>query len=132
MKTYTGPTVFGGSMTITCPDWCVVDHAYWADKADDCFHKGAVLEVAMPRDRANYPAPVTPPVLGAELSLHSTCDIPSAASVWLQMSEYKDDGLELDLAGVDQLLASVDRYRDGLAKMRGLLAAIDTERRARH
>ncbi|MFF1413362.1 DUF6907 domain-containing protein [Streptomyces sp. NPDC058289] len=131
MKTYTGPTVFGGSMTIACPDWCVVDHAYWDDKADDCFHKSAVLEVALPRDRANYPAPVTPPLLGAELSLHSTCVIPSAASVWLQLSEYKADGLELDVAGVDSLLAELDRYRDGLAKMRGLLAAVDTELRNR-
>ncbi|MFG2413322.1 DUF6907 domain-containing protein [Streptomyces goshikiensis] len=132
MKTYTGPTLGGAVATITCPDWCTVDHAYWDDKADDCFHKSSLLEVPTPRDRANFPTPVVHPQLGAELMLHSTSPLPSAASVWLQLSEYKDDGVELDLAGVDSLLADVDRYRDGLAKLRGLLAAIDAERRGRH
>ncbi|MFI1449080.1 DUF6907 domain-containing protein [Streptomyces virginiae] len=132
MKTYTGPTLGGATATITCPDWCTVDHAYWDDQADDCYHKSSLLEVILPRDRANYPTPVTPPLLGAELQLHSTCRTPAAANVWLQLSEFKDDGLELDLAGVDELLANVDRYRDGLVKLRGLLAGIDAERRTRH
>jgi len=132
MKTYTGPTLGGATATIACPDWCTTDHAYWDDRADDCYHRSSLLEVAVPRDRADYPAPVTPPLLGAELLLHSTAPGPSAAAVWLQLSEFKDDGLELDLAGVDTLLANVDRYRDGLAKLRALLAVVDAERRARH
>lgn len=131
MKTYTGPTLGGGIATITCPDWCDVDHAYWDDRADDCFHKSELLEVSLPRDRANHPTPAVHPQLGAELMLHSTSPLPSAASVWMQLSEFKDDGLELDLAGVDKLLAEVDRYRDGLAKLRSLLAGIDSERRNR-
>ncbi|MFJ7207488.1 DUF6907 domain-containing protein [Streptomyces sp. NPDC098789] len=131
-KTYTGPTLGGAVATIRCPDWCVVDHGYWDDNADDCYHKGDVLELALPRDRANYPAPVPVPVLAAELNLHSTAPGPAAANVWLHLSEFKDDGLELDLAGVDQLLANVDRYRDGLAVLRGRLAAIDAERRRRY
>ncbi|WP_405489085.1 DUF6907 domain-containing protein [Streptomyces sp. NBC_00096] len=131
MKTYTGPTLGGATATITCPDWCTVDHAYWDDQVDDCFHKSELLEVNLPRDRANHPTPVVHPMLGAELQLHSTSPQPSAAAVWLQLSEYKADGLELDLVGVDSLLAELDRYRVGLAKMRGLLAAVDFERRTR-
>ncbi|MFD4135532.1 DUF6907 domain-containing protein [Streptomyces goshikiensis] len=132
MKTYTGPTLGGATATITCPDWCTVDHAYWDDRADDCFHKSALLEVTPPRDRANHPAPVFHPQLGAELQLHSTATSPAAAAVWLQLSEYKEDGVELDLAGLDSHLAEIDRYREGLAKYRRLLAAIDAERRGRH
>lgn len=129
MKTYTGPTLGGATATITCPAWCTVDHAYWDDRADDCYHKSDLLEVVLPRDRANYPTPVLPPLLGAELNLHSTDDRPAAAHVWLQLSEHKDDGLELDLAGVDQLLANVDSYRAGLARIRNQLADIQADRR---
>ncbi|MFD6939656.1 DUF6907 domain-containing protein [Streptomyces goshikiensis] len=132
MKTYTGPTLGGAVATITCPDWCTVDHAYWDDNADDCFHKSDLLEVTPPRDRANHPAPVFHPQLGAELQLHSTATSPAAAAVWLQLSEYKEDGVELDLAGLDSHLAEIDRYREGLTKYRRLLAAIDAERRRRH
>ncbi|MFB7555324.1 DUF6907 domain-containing protein [Streptomyces brevispora] len=130
MRTYTGPTVAGGVSTITCPPWCVTDHAYWDDRADDCFHQSEALEVLMPRDRARTVRPL-PGVLETTLRLHSTDPAPSAAVVWLELNGRTDDSAELDLAGVDKLLASVDSYRAGLLELRGLLAGIDAERRTR-
>ncbi|GAA2796472.1 DUF6907 domain-containing protein [Streptomyces showdoensis] len=128
MKTYTGPTIGGATATIQCPSWCVTDHAYWDDDADDCFHQGAPLELDLPRDRARY-KPVRVPALTAELRLHSTDPSPAAASVWAQFSEFKEDGLELDLAGVDHLLQALDDYRAGLVRLRGQLDRLDTDRR---
>ncbi|MFD3521648.1 DUF6907 domain-containing protein [Streptomyces sp. NPDC058653] len=128
MRKYTGPTVAGGEATIECPDWCVTDHAYWDDQADDCFHKSAVLEVVPPRDRVVTARLVHPP-LAANLSLHSTAKEPAAACVWLAVGESVADGVELNVAGVDKLLAEVDRFRAGLVEQRELLAAIDAERR---
>ncbi|GGK14569.1 hypothetical protein GCM10011583_53160 [Streptomyces camponoticapitis] len=128
MRTYTGPTLAGGESTIECPDWCVTDHAYWEDTADDCFHKGEVLEVEPPRDRAE-PARLVHPPLAANLMLHSTAKEPAAACVWLAVSESVADRVELNVAGVDKLLAEVDRFRAGLVEQRELLAAIDAERR---
>ncbi|WP_097934713.1 MULTISPECIES: DUF6907 domain-containing protein [unclassified Streptomyces] len=128
MRTYTGPTMAGGTSTINCPSWCTTDHAYWEDKADDCFHQSDVLEIAVPRDRV-MGARVLPAVMGTTLRLHSTDPTPAGAIVWLNNSEWKEDGTELNLAGVDQLLAAVDTYRSGLVRLRGLLARIDGERR---
>lgn len=131
MRTYTGPTVAGGTATISCPSWCVTDHVYWDDKADDCFHHSNPLEVVMPRDRARHAARALPGVLETTLRLHSTEPGPSAASVWLELNGRTDDSVELDLVGVDSLLAAVDSYRAGLVGLRGLLAGIDAGRRTR-
>ncbi|WP_392668604.1 DUF6907 domain-containing protein [Streptomyces sp. LN785] len=130
MRTYTGPTVAGGTATIKCPSWCVTDHAYWDDAADDCFHQSDVLELAVPRDRIPGTRPL-PPSLGTSLRLHSTDPLPSAAIIWLELDERSDHGVELNLAGVDKLLAAVDSYRAGLVELRSLLAGIDAERRNR-
>ncbi|MEV5131658.1 hypothetical protein AB0K87_14420 [Streptomyces sp. NPDC053705] len=129
MRSYTGPTVAGGVSTIECPSWCVTDHAYWDDQADDCFHQSAPLEVAVPRDRVRSGTRPLPGVLETTLRLHSTDPAPSAALVWLEMNERTDDSVELDLAGVDKLLSSLDSYRAGLLELRGLLAGIDAARR---
>ncbi|MFT9670904.1 DUF6907 domain-containing protein [Streptomyces rhizosphaericola] len=128
MRTYTGPTLAGGTSAISCPSWCVTDHAYWEDKADDCFHQSDLIEIAIPRDRV-MPGRLAPPAMGATLRLHSTDPTPAGAIVWLNNTEHKADGTELSLPGVDQLLAAVDSYRTGLARLRGLLARIDAERR---
>lgn len=124
LRTYTGPTVAGGVATVECPDWCVTDHAYWEDKADDCFHVSSLLEIVPSRDRVTRCC--AEPQMGVELKLHSTDKSPAAACAWL----YAEDGVELDLPGVDKLLAEVDTYRAGLANLRGLLAGLDAERRA--
>ncbi|MBD3544463.1 DUF6907 domain-containing protein [Streptomyces sp. JV180] len=128
MRAYTGPTLAGGTSTIKCPSWCVTDHAYWEDRADDCFHQSDLVEIAIPRDRV-VPGRLAPAAMGATLRLHSTDPTPAAAIVWLNNTEWKADGTELSLAGVDQLLTAVDDYRAGLARLRGLLARIDAERR---
>ena len=130
MKTYTGPTIGGATATIQCPSWCVTDHDYWEDTADDCFHQSSLLELDVPRDRARY-RPTVVPALAAELRVHSTDQTPAGATLWVQFSEYKADGLELDLAGVDHLLKSLDDYRAGLVDLRGKLAAAENERRRR-
>lgn len=128
MRTYTGPTVAGGVATIECPAWCVTDHAYWDDCADDCFHQSDALEVLLPRDRNRAPKAL-PGVLETTLRMHSTDPAPSAAIVWVELNGRTDESVELDLPGVDKLLEAVDSYRAGLVELRGLLAGIDAERR---
>jgi hypothetical protein len=56
---------------------------------------------------------------------------PAAACAWLQYSEYNGDGVELDVRGVDQLLARLDAYRAGVAELREKLAKAENERRRR-
>ncbi|MER5312894.1 hypothetical protein ABT034_34560 [Streptomyces sp. NPDC002773] len=131
MKTYTGPTVGGAVATIQCPDWCTVDHAYWNDEADDCWHEADPLELHPPRDRDHRRGNPLVPLLDLRLRLHSTEQTPDAALVWLQYSEYRGDGIEMDVRGLDQLLASLDTYRAGVAEMREKLAAAENERRKR-
>ncbi|CUM39553.1 hypothetical protein H4W23_22110 [Streptomyces gardneri] len=131
MKTYTGPTLGGAVATIQCPDWCTTDHAYWDDTADDCFHQSEPIEIQAPRDRDSRRTAPPFPLMGAELRMHSTDPAPAAACMWVQFSEDKADGLELDVAGVDKLLASVDDYRAGLAELREKLAKAEHERRRR-
>ncbi|MBP2581647.1 hypothetical protein J3A78_002125 [Streptomyces sp. PvR006] len=131
MKTYTGPTLGGAVATIQCPEWCVIDHEYEGDHADDTFHEAEPLELAPPRDRdRNYRGPIVP-LLDLRLRLHSTERTPDAALVWLQYSEYNGDGIELDVRGLDQLLARLDTYRAGVADLREKLAAAENERRRR-
>jgi hypothetical protein len=131
VKTYTGPTVGGGRMTVTCPDWCVTDHAYWDDTADDMFHASAPAELLPPRDRGGYiGGRANWPLLSAELRTHSTDHRPAGACVWLAPDECTDHGIELDLAGLDALLGQVDAFRAQLAEQREVLASLDVERRA--
>ena len=129
-KTYTGRTVGGGLMTVECPEWCVTDHAYWGDTADDMFHQSEPAELIAPRDRAGFRGPRYGwPMLSARLRLHSTDQLPGAASVWLEPDEHTDHAVELDLAGVEQLLARVDDFRARLAEIGNLLAVLDAARR---
>lgn len=131
MRKYTGPTMAGGKATVECPDWCVVDHAYWDDKVDDMFHHGAPIEIIPPKEPAPLDGSPLVPQLMAELMVHSTDPRPCAASVYLRLDEHWDRAVDLDVAGVDGLLAQVDAYRAGLVKMRGQLAAIHAERTRR-
>ncbi|MFC8491208.1 DUF6907 domain-containing protein [Streptomyces sp. NPDC057235] len=132
MKTYTGPTLGGATATIQCPDWCTADHEYEGDTVDDCFHESDALELEPPRDRdRNWNGPTLAALLSLRLNLHSTEPNPSAASVWLQYSEYRGDGIELDARGLDTLIARLDTYRAGVAELREKLAAAENERRRR-
>lgn len=129
MRTYTGPTLAGGTATVECPDWCVVDHAYWGDNADDMYHRSVELSVLPPGAPAPTFGGVRVPHLTTHLSVHSTETRPCGAVVSVDLSEYKDDGVDLDVAGVDELLARVDTYRAGLESLRDRLASIQKERR---
>jgi hypothetical protein len=131
MKTYTGPTLGGAVATIQCPDWCVVDHEYEGEKVDDCFHEAEPLELQPPRDRDRNFRVTLVPLLDLRLRLHSTDMTPDAASVWLQYSEHNGDGIELDVRGLDTLLARLDTYRAGVAELREKLAKAENERRRR-
>ncbi|MEE1818483.1 hypothetical protein PUR59_26120 [Streptomyces sp. SP18ES09] len=130
MKTYTGPTLGGAVATIQCPDWCITDHAYWDDRVDDCFHGSDAVELDPPRDRDRYVGAPTFPMLSSEIRLHSTEKAPAAASLWLHVGD-SSEALQLDLDGVNTLLARLDTYRAGVADLRQKLAAAENERRRR-
>ncbi|MBT2493683.1 hypothetical protein J7E96_35325 [Streptomyces sp. ISL-96] len=131
MKTYTGPTLGGATATVECPDWCVTDHAYWDDRVDDMFHHSAPIEITPPKDPAPLAGRPLVPQLEADLMLHSTDPRPCAASVYLRLDEHNNRAVDLDVPGVDKLLAELDRYRAGLVLMRERLAAIHAERTRR-
>lgn len=129
MRTYTGRTLGGATATVPCPDWCVTDHEYWDDRADDMFHHSAPIEILPPKDPAPMVGRPLVPQLLAELMVHSTDLRPCMASIHLRLDEHADRAVDLDVPGVDGLLAQLDAYRAGLVQLRGTLAAVHAERR---
>lgn len=130
-KTYTGPTLGGGRMTVECPEWCVSDHEYWGETADDLMHCSEPAELLPPRDRAGHPQASRWPLLAVELRQHSTDPGPSAASVWILPQDGRtENAVEMNLAGVEQLLARLDAFRAEVAQAGNLLASIEASRRA--
>ncbi|MDT0270856.1 hypothetical protein RM844_31765 [Streptomyces sp. DSM 44915] len=129
-KTYTGRTLGGGRMTVECPDWCVTDHAFWDDPADDMFHCTEPIELELPKDRAGYRPASRWPLLTAEMRQHSTTPGPAGVSVWLLPQDgHTDNSVEVDARGLDAFIEQLDAVRARLVEARGLLARIDAESR---
>lgn len=130
-KTYTGPSVHGGVVTVECPEWCVIDHEFWGDNADDLFHSPPDIELTLPRPSpAELRGQLVPPPLHAQLVVSNRDLRPAGALVSISVDEHRGRGVDLDPNGVDALLNELDEFRERLLALKGLMANIHAERRS--
>jgi len=129
MRTYTGPTLDRtGTCTVTCPEWCVVDHDYWEDKADDMFHVSEEVVIVPPADPAASAESAIVPQMRADLMMHSTGREKDDVSILLRLDEYGLRAVDLDVAAADDVLAQLEEYTAGFRRLRDLLAEVSAGR----
>lgn len=104
---------------IVCPPWCVVDHA--DDKPGDAFHHSAHASIVPPAEAGTTElAGAFVELLHAVLVVGDDPEVPPV--ILLDFMGHATNGVDLDLAGTDEMLAEVDRYRARLQDLRDRLA----------
>ncbi|MDJ1131778.1 DUF6907 domain-containing protein [Streptomyces iconiensis] len=144
-RTYTGPTLAGGTATIVCPPWCTVDHEHpiegidRADHADDAFHASETIAIVPPPDDERTDQFSIVPQLRAYLIQHSVDPLTPpydaehgpgtpwratekpmrpGAGIYLALEDAGDRAVTLDLEGAEQVLAELEEYTEAFRQMR--------------
>lgn len=108
--------------TIVCPAWCVIDHAAEDDGGPDVFHHADIASIVPPASvGTTEPEGAFTELLTADLCVGSEPDGPPV--ILVNFMGHSDHGVDLDLAGADEMLAELDQYRAAFKRLRDHLAA---------
>ncbi|WP_406507622.1 DUF6907 domain-containing protein [Streptomyces sp. NBC_00212] len=115
--------------SLTCPDWCVVEH----DDAPpvDTFHRGANLVLKPPTASAPdqqsrlFQAPAPLPVLRAELMLPEVQQDNDLACIILDHHDVYGPYAQLDVESADQYIRDLKTFTARLQQMRDQLTALN-------
>lgn len=115
-RTYTGPLPSGETVTVTCPDWCQMDHG--DDPPIDIFHRSGTASIVPPPDLL-WGGPVR------QMTVHLVVPaVPQDGDrpvVAMDLDDKLDRHTELDVTQADDLIAQLDNYRTALVMMRDYL-----------
>jgi hypothetical protein len=105
--------------TVQCPAWCVESHV--GERPEDVFHRSAIASIVPPAGiGATEPEGAFVELLTAELAVAD--EFEETPVILINYLGYGMTGVDLDLAGADEMLAELDRYRAAFKALRDRLA----------